>query len=123
MNSSQTRPRVKGNRSEIVIEVSGAEQGKPAHAWPMLTNHAHVVVCLAADPDARLRDLAVQIGLTERATHRLVADLVECGIIERARVGRRNHYVVRPDSPLGHPVEAGHTVGDLLAAFPKLGGA
>ena len=88
----------------------------------MLTNHAHVLVCLAADPEARLRDLAVRVGLTERATHRLVAELVAAQVVERARVGRRNHYVVRLDTPLRHPVEAGHTVGELLAALPLLAG-
>ncbi len=78
------------------------------------TNHAHVLFCLAAQPDLRIRELAVRVGITERATQRIVADLEEAGFLEVQRVGRRNHYRVRADLPLRHPVEGDHTVGELI---------
>ena len=83
--------------------------------WTFLTNHAHVLLCLTADPELRLRDLATRVGITERAAQRIVAELVEGGYIERARVGRRNSYTVHLDRPLRHPLEQAHTVGELLA--------
>ena len=83
--------------------------------WTFLTNHAHVLLCLVSDPELRLRDLATRVGITERATQRIVAELVEEGYIERARVGRRNTYTVHLERPLRHPLEQSHTVGELLA--------
>ncbi|MGL5929824.1 MAG: helix-turn-helix transcriptional regulator [Dermatophilaceae bacterium] len=82
--------------------------------WTFFTNHGHVLVCLARDPDARIRDLASTVGITERAAHRIVADLVEGGYLDRERDGRRNRYRVRPDRPLRHPVEQPHRVGEVL---------
>lgn len=84
-------------------------------AWTFLTNHAHVLVCIARDPDARLRDLAESVGITERAVHRIVRDLSEEGYVEVSREGRRNHYRVVPGLHLRHPVEASSTVSMLLA--------
>lgn len=83
-------------------------------SWTFLTNHAHVLICLAQEPEARMRDVAVQVGITERAVQRIVADLEEAGIITRVRDGRRNHYEIHREKPLRHPVEAHRTVGDLL---------
>ena len=85
-----------------------------AATWTFLSNHGHVLVCLAVNSNARLRDIAVQVGITERAVQRIVSDLEEAGIITRIREGRRNRYVVHPDSPLRHPLEAHQSVGDLL---------
>lgn len=68
--------------------------------WTFLTNHAHVLLCIAEDPGVRLRDVALKVGITERATQRIVADLVEDGYITRTRVGRRNYYELHPDAPL-----------------------
>ncbi len=84
-------------------------------AWTFLTNHAHVLVCIAQDPDARLRDLAESVGITERAVHRIVRDLSEEGYVEVRREGRRNHYQVVASLHLRHPVEASSTVAMLLA--------
>lgn len=89
-------------------------------AWTFLTNHSHVLICLARDPLLRLRDVAVEVGITERAVQRIVADLEEAGIITRTRDGRRNHYEVHRSVPLRHPVEAGCTVRDLLAMVAVL---
>ncbi|MCX7621709.1 MAG: winged helix-turn-helix domain-containing protein [Acidimicrobiales bacterium] len=86
-------------------------------SWTFLTNHAHVLICIAADPDARLRDIADQVGITERAAQLIVADLVEAGYLTRTRQGRRNHYQIHPDRPLRHPLEWHRQVGDLLRAL------
>lgn len=83
--------------------------------WTFLTNHAHVLVCIARDPGIRGRDIAERVGITERAAQSIVADLVAEGYVTRTRVGRRNTYEVHPDLPLRHPVEQAHQVGDLLA--------
>lgn len=84
-------------------------------AWTFLTNHAHVLLLIARDPEIRLRDVAEQVGITERAVQRIVADLEAGRYIERERCGRRNRYHVNPKLPLRHPVEAHRTVGALMA--------
>ena len=85
--------------------------------WTFLTNHAHVFVCIHRDPDVRLRDVAARVGITERATQRIVADLVDSGYLARSRVGRRNRYEVRTELPLRHPVEERTSIGALLQLF------
>ena len=82
--------------------------------WTFLTNHGHVLVCLAVDPEVLLRDVAASIGITERAVQQIVGDLEQAGVIIRLRVGRRNRYVVRRDEQFRHPVEAGVTIGDFV---------
>jgi hypothetical protein len=82
--------------------------------WTFLTNHGHVLVCIANDPAIRGRDIAAQVGITERAAQAIIADLVEAGYLTRSRVGRRNHYQINPDRPLRHPVEWDHRIGELL---------
>lgn len=86
-------------------------------SWTFLTNHAHVLVCIAADPDTRLRDVAHAVGITERAAQLIVADLVEAGFLTRTRNGRRNHYQVHPHLPLRHPLEWDYQIGGLLKAL------
>ncbi len=83
-------------------------------SWTFLTNHSHVLICLSRDPLMRLRDIAVQVGITERAVQRIVADLEAGEVITRIREGRRNRYEVHPDRPLRHPIEAHCTVADLM---------
>ncbi|KEF33464.1 MULTISPECIES: helix-turn-helix transcriptional regulator [Deinococcus] len=87
----------------------------PAPRWTFLTNHTHVLLCLARRPDETLRRVAEQVGITERAVQRIVRDLEAGGVLVRTRQGRRNRYVVNPAVPLRHPLEAHHTVGELLA--------
>lgn len=82
--------------------------------WTFLTNHGHVLVCLAADPDARLRDVAERVGITERAVQQIVGELEHEGYVVKTRVGRRNHYTVVRDGTFRHPLESGTTVGDFL---------
>ena len=86
----------------------------PREGWTFLSNHGHVLVCLHRTPDARLRDVAEQVGITERAAQQIVADLEAAGYLERSRVGRRNRYAVHVTGRLRHPLEAGVRVGDLL---------
>ncbi len=85
--------------------------------WTFLTNHARVLIALAQDPDARLRDVAERIGITERAVQLIVADLETAGYLTRTRVGRRNRYTIDFTVALRHPTEADHPVGDLLTTF------
>ena len=91
---------------------------KPAEAeahWTFLSNHTHVLVCLAADGDLTLREIAARVGVTERAVQRIVAELEEGGVLERRRDGRRNLYRINTDAPLRHPLEAHCRIGELLA--------
>jgi DNA-binding MarR family transcriptional regulator len=85
------------------------------HAWTFLSNHAHVLLLLARDPELRLREAAELVGITERAVQRIVADLEEGRYLERERHGRRNHYRVHETVPLRHPIEAHRTIADLIA--------
>jgi len=82
--------------------------------WTFLTNHAHVLNCVAGDPDSRLRDIAARVGITERAAQAIVSDLEAGGYLTRTRVGRRNSYEVHPDLPFRHAIERDHQVGELL---------
>ena len=84
-------------------------------AWTFLSNHAHVLLLLAKDSEIRLRDVAERVGITERAVQRIVADLEDGHYIEREKNGRRNRYILHPELPLRHPVEAHCTVANLLA--------
>jgi predicted transcriptional regulator len=86
----------------------------PRH-WTFLSNHAHVLVCLALDPHARLRDVAAEVGITERAVQGIVGDLEHAGVILRERQGRRNTYRLHLDAPLRHPLEAHRSIRALLA--------
>ena len=79
--------------------------GAASAPWTFLSNHAHVLVCIAGDPEARMRDVAARVGVTERAVQRIVAELEEGGYLVRHKEGRRNHYDVTPSRPLRHPLE------------------
>jgi hypothetical protein len=86
-----------------------------AFTWSFLTNHARVLLCIAQDPGARLREIGEAVGITERAAHRIVAELADAGYVSRRRVGRRNHYIIQSHLPVPDPLARGHRVGDLLA--------
>ncbi|MFC6886744.1 MULTISPECIES: helix-turn-helix transcriptional regulator [Actinomadura] len=88
--------------------------GKP---WTFLTNHARVLICIARQPDLRVRDVAQAIGITERAAQLIITDLEEAGYLTRTRVGRRNTYTVNGARPFRHPVEADHDVQALIELF------
>ena len=97
-----------------------SDRPEAPHQWTFLSNYAHVLICLARDHEARVRDVAAAVGITERAVQRILVELAEAGVIERLRMGRRNHYRVRREAPLRHPLEADHTVGDLLDALAPI---
>jgi|OpeIllAssembly_1097287.scaffolds.fasta_scaffold633832_2 hypothetical protein len=87
----------------------------PERHWTFLSNHAHVLVCLALHPDGRLRDVAAEVGITERAVQGIVGDLEAAGFIVRERRGRRNTYRLNLDAPLRHPLEAHRPIRALLS--------
>ncbi len=93
---------------------AAAPAGSTGHTWTFLSNHAHVLMCLAIDPEARLRDVADRVGITERAVQKIVADLEAGGVITRQRVGRRNRYELHTQAQLRHPIESHRTIGDLI---------
>jgi predicted transcriptional regulator len=82
--------------------------------WDFLTNHAHVLLCVAHDSGIRLRDIASAVGITERGVHKILSDLIDEGYVTRERRGRRNHYMIKPELPLRHPLVQKQEVGDLL---------
>lgn len=102
-----------------------AEQNQTARSagWTFLTNHAHVLLSLAENGEMRIRDLALRVGITERAVQRIIADLAASGILLRERSGRRNRYTIRGECPLRHAVEAHCQVKDLLAMVSARRGA
>jgi predicted transcriptional regulator len=85
----------------------------PSASWTFLTNHAHVLLCLVQNPEARMREVAVRVGVTERAVQRIVAELEEVGYLSRMREGRANRYLVHEDLFLRHPVEGHCTIAEL----------
>lgn len=94
---------------------TGDEQiDMPERRWTFLTNHAHVVIAISRDPTLRQREIADQVGITEGAVQRILHELEDDGYVRRARVGRRNRYAVRGDRPLRHPLEAGHTIDEII---------
>lgn len=86
-----------------------------SHSWTFFSNHAHVLVCLYRDDNLTLREVADQVGITERAVQKIVAELEAAGILTRHKVGRRNTYKVNTRARLRHPIESHRTVGDLLS--------
>jgi DNA-binding Lrp family transcriptional regulator len=87
--------------------------------WTFLTNHAQVLVCIADEPGVRLRDISERVGITERAAHRIVAELADAGYITRKRTGRRNAYLIHTDLPLPDLLARKKNVGDLLAILAR----
>ncbi|NIH65578.1 helix-turn-helix transcriptional regulator [Modestobacter marinus] len=87
----------------------------PSPGWTFLSNHGHVLVSLALDPDVRMRDVAALVGITERAVQMIVRDLEDAGFVVRQRVGRRNRYTVVTRGHFRHPLEDHVRVGDFLA--------
>ena len=92
-------------------------EGATHSGWTYLTNHTHVLVCLSRDPKMTVRNLALQIGITERSVQRILADLESSGVVQRTKEGRRNRYDVNLAFRLRHPLESNHTVAELLEAL------
>ena len=83
--------------------------------WTFLSNHGHILLCVARDPNIRVREIAQAVGITERAVQRILGELEAAGVISRSRNGRRTHYEIDEELPLRHPVEADHTIEELLS--------
>lgn len=96
-------------KAKSMVTVSSNKQD-----WTFLSNHAHVLICLYRDPSVRLRDLALNVGITERAVISIVEDLEEAGILDRSKEGRRNKYKIHESISLRHQLESHKTIGDLL---------
>ena len=95
-------------------------------SWPVapfafLTNHARALISIADDPRIRMRDIATTLDITERATQRIVGDLIEAGYVDRARIGRRNEYTVRTDLPVSLPNQRDIDLGSLLGVLLPAG--
>ena len=97
------------------VTLSEPTDAKPSSAgWTFLTNHAHVLFCIAQDPEVRLRDVAARVGITERAVQRIVTDLESGGYLTVSKEGRRNRYQVHDGLPLRHPIEQHLTINGLI---------
>lgn len=96
-----------------------SQQTLESPRWTFLTNHGHVLLCLAVSPELRLRDVAARVGVTERAVQRIVSDLEEGGYLTRRRSGRQNEYDINPDGAMRHPLESHRTVQWLIALVDK----
>ena len=86
-------------------------------SWTFLTNHGHVLLCIARGESLTARELAMQIGITERSVQAILSDLTDGGYLVKSKVGRRNTYKFNPKGKLRHPLESGHNVGQLVAAL------
>ena len=101
----------------LMSETAPPDVAPAAKGWTFLTNHAHVLLAIAREPTARLRDVAAAVGITERAAQAIVADLEAAGYLRRERVGRRNEYTINTAGRFRHPAEADHHIGDLIQLF------
>lgn len=88
-------------------------------SWTFLTNHAHVLIAIARNPEARQRDIAYVVGVTVGAVQRIISELEDEGYLSSERVGRRNRYQVNDDLALRHPLEDQHTVSDLITSLDQ----
>jgi predicted ArsR family transcriptional regulator len=91
--------------------------GRPS--WTFLTNHAHVLLAVARRPDARVAEIAAEVGVTQRAALSILRDLEDDGYLTRTRRGRRTHYEVRPHQHFRHPSTARHEIDGLLALLGR----
>lgn len=101
------------------MEIADKRSGR----WTLLTGHGHVLVEIARNPDARIRDISALVDLTERTVQAIVTDLEEAGYITRARIGRRTRYTVNPDSPFRHSAQDGLRIGPMLERLTAMADA
>ncbi len=101
-------------RKNAGVAKPAAPQAARPPSWTFLTNHAHALILLSQEPSIILREVAMRIGITERAVQRIIAELEEAGYVEKHKVGRQNHYRIMASQPLRHPIENHRTIGDVL---------
>lgn len=111
MHRTSRRDSSANQTSETQFAYCAGVMGKPN--WTLLSNHGHVLVCLALDSHMRMRDIAERVGITERAVQVIIRDLIEVGFVVAHKVGRRNHYTVVESEHLRHPIEAHVRIGQL----------
>jgi DNA-binding MarR family transcriptional regulator len=108
---------------DSVIRYSVEDLSTTPTTWVFLTNHANVLLCVARDPDARARDIAERVGITERAAQRILSELLADGYISKIKLGRRNRYTVNREGQLRHPnfqeLEIGPLI-DMLQRGPSM---
>ena len=97
------------------------ERPAPAPTWVFLSNHAHVLLCVASDPEIRARDIAHRVGITERAAQRILSDLLAEGYLEKTKIGRRNRYTINRQAHLRHPVFQELEIGPLIDILQQNG--
>jgi uncharacterized membrane protein len=110
VSPSKSRPAPKRKRAPI----RRRPDPEPSVGWTYLTNHTHAIIALLREPDIRVRELAIEVGITERAIVRILGELQADGVVEKTREGRRNHYEVNLDTPLRHPLESHCSLKDLV---------
>lgn len=108
------KQKAKGTLRDTGAETAKKPSEDSGNRWTFLTNHAHVLIVLHREPSIVLREVALKVGITERAVQRIIQDLEEEGFIRREKVGRQNHYEVLTGQPLRHPIEKHKSIGDLL---------
>lgn len=107
-------PNIKDKTKTIPNFIKTETEAKNGHHWTFLTNHAHVMLCLANNNSLRMRDIAETIGITERTVQQIVRDLSKNGYIKLSREGRCNRYEIDQTVSLRHPIEQHKTIGDLI---------
>jgi len=96
------------------------QKGTDEPGWTFLTNHGHVLVCIAQNPDIRITEIADLVGIGERAAHRIISDLAAGGYVIVTKDGRRNLYSVDFSRHLRHPLESDHTIGEIFKALARM---
>ena len=103
--------------SKYVYYERMAKATEQSREWTFLSNHGHVLIHLSRDPDARIRDIASSVGITERSAQAILADLEESGYVNISKIGRRNSYSINPRLKFRHPAEVGKPISALLKIF------
>ena len=109
-----TAERAAGGRRE-----APSPSGFARPAWTFLTNHGHVLLSVAGEPDILVTDIAERVGITTRAALQILKDLESAGYLQRTRVGRRTHYTIRPHQHFRHPATAAQEVDGLIRLFTE----
>ena len=91
----------------------------PKRGWTFLSNHGHLLIYISQNPEARVRDIAANVGITERRALAILGELEESGYISVERIGRRNHYTVNSKGRFRHPLEANRPIKELLKIFDE----
>ena len=102
-------------RETKLIELMKSSSGNRNQSWSLVTTHGHVLACIGANPDARIRDIAEKVGVTERTAAQIVNDLEQAGYLTKTRIGRRNRYEVEGERTVRTPRVPMMTIGQLLA--------